>query len=602
MEKVNKNNENVRRAMYKVYNKKCYITGEPIKYREMQIDHIIPESLKNNEIELKKALKKYGLSNTFDLDSLYNLAPTDSYENRRKGGKQYTVAATLHYLEIASDKVQKIQEEIKWSKKNEKFDFDSSKVKSYIDDIDEVDEKKKTIEKLFDFITNDDNKFAKCNQTYVYDEKIVYKRYTERIALEAILPQYNDCETEAVLYFKTLKLRDCKIILDNKIILTELFSGINTNPELSIRGFIIDEKITTQSENIEIRLGNNSVRLSYDDVKMLCEVIDDYSEAYIKRIKDIERILQTQKFELSRRKNCYKLFEISGSEWMELIRFVRKHDVDRGFSKWHIFDAESGGSMIKVYTNRTQEKYKEGYHSIFKIERHEDTVLYPTLTSNNYIVTWEFTEDLDKKSIEAINDRENWNAAYACEWFENKLINKVISSKKQSFFSNMRKIPEQLIPKAVDRVKYILSSEINNYDEFKDTIELLQVHFHMRARQKYLLDKEDLQGIYEIYLKMLYRFKRLDKHYICQKLYIKSGCNREELLSEIQKLKDEVQKTIVSGYRIDLLFRGLCRQLMLNKLTLEQKEIEKIFSVITGIIEIYNRETLLEKYAVDFTY
>lgn len=52
MRKVNKDNENVKYAIYNVYGGKCFYTNKPLDYISMQIDHIMPESLATNKKNL----------------------------------------------------------------------------------------------------------------------------------------------------------------------------------------------------------------------------------------------------------------------------------------------------------------------------------------------------------------------------------------------------------------------------------------------------------------------------------------------------------------------------------------------------------------------
>lgn len=57
----------VRMAIWKVYNGKDYYKSEPIKFREMEIDHIIPKDYfkEINSQKLKKLLSDLDLSSDF---------------------------------------------------------------------------------------------------------------------------------------------------------------------------------------------------------------------------------------------------------------------------------------------------------------------------------------------------------------------------------------------------------------------------------------------------------------------------------------------------------------------------------------------------------
>ena len=219
MDKVDKNNQYVRLAIWEVYNRRCFYTGEPLKYNDMQLDHIIPESYARKKDDLKRIIKKSGLYDDFELDSLYNLVPTSSYENRRKSDKEFEINAMLHYLNLAKDNVSKIREKAEKLKRTSNFDKNISMVKAYVDGEYDSKKRKQILEDIFSFVSDEKSNFENIEETYERDNEQIFKKYINEIGLEAIMPRYNNLETSCILYFRTLKVRDCMLLLDNKIIL-----------------------------------------------------------------------------------------------------------------------------------------------------------------------------------------------------------------------------------------------------------------------------------------------------------------------------------------------------------------------------------------------
>ena len=122
----------------------------------MELDHIIPESYKNRKDDLKRVIEECGLPDDFELDSLFNLVPTNKYENRRKSDKELSLSAKLHYLGLARDNVSVIEQRIEELKKSRNFDKNISMVKIHIDG--EKNEKKREaiIENIINFVSNED--------------------------------------------------------------------------------------------------------------------------------------------------------------------------------------------------------------------------------------------------------------------------------------------------------------------------------------------------------------------------------------------------------------------------------------------------------------
>ncbi|WP_276309646.1 HNH endonuclease, partial [Peribacillus acanthi] len=65
----------LRRAIFEVYDSKCFYTGDPLDFSNMELDHIIPRSYKEKVIGLKKIIKDCDLPRDFHVDSLINLVP-----------------------------------------------------------------------------------------------------------------------------------------------------------------------------------------------------------------------------------------------------------------------------------------------------------------------------------------------------------------------------------------------------------------------------------------------------------------------------------------------------------------------------------------------
>lgn len=428
---VNKNDEKVRRALYEAYGRKTFYTNEPIDYIDMEIDHILPESLKKDKEKFQEICKEYELEN-FELNSLYNLVPTNKYENRTKSNKLLDKSAIIYYLQRAKEKVPEIERKIMENRDKFKYERNLSGMMEYINN---QNDKQYEIERLLNYIENKDDIFNEYEEIYKFHsldgvrEKEIFKKYTKRLGIEMIIPQYDDCEVSCIIYFKTIKLRDCKFILDNKFILSSLFKGLNTDPKYGLRGFIsyhkdiISELNKDEVKYFKINLGSNEIELCTEDIYSLCEVIDSVAKVYIERIKEIEKKLRVEMFPVSKVRNSYQIASITSEELIRILKFIKRHDVDNGDGKWDIFDSRQTNN-IAIYTEGNR-LLNDGYHSFFFIEKNEETIYYPLNSNSNYIITWRLIQDFDTRGVKHINCKETWNGIESYEWFVNELLRKV---------------------------------------------------------------------------------------------------------------------------------------------------------------------------------
>lgn len=608
MKRVNKNEEYVRRAIWDIYNHRCFYTGKILSYTDLELDHIIPESVISKEDILIKIIEDCELDNNFEINSLYNLVPTSRFENRRKSDNTFNPKSCIYFLELARKNVPAIEKRIEELRRKNKIENSISVLKGNVDEETDREKKEKIIENIFNFVSNEKQDFDEIEQIYEVDSELVYKKYAKRIGLEAIIPKYNSPSTKCIIHFRTLKVRDCMIVLDNKTIITELFSGLFMDPEYGTRGFIEflneeNDKNEEGKKNLDsalIHIGNNKVYLSNDDIITFCEVIDSYGKKYIEAIDNIESLLKTKSFPLSRRENNYKLITLSNEVWYKLVKYAYNHDADNGNSDWHIFDRN--WFSIKVFTNKEHTKYNIGYHAFFNSEYDEDIVFYEGLASKYKTITWEFVEPSENKDSPCINKRESWDAEYAYKWLLEEYIPLVLGKKNSDkvLKKKNKDIDDILRNSEFNYFNYLGDIKIRSIDDLISTVTLLQIHYYRKPNNKYRLSKEDFIGIYTSILLCVNKSKTIDLHYICEKLSVYNCKTTEKLTEMIEiQIKNTSEKTVI-GFDIDNLFRTLGVLLKDDKIDVSCEDIKIIRENIDSFITIYDREVLLEKYAINF--
>lgn len=123
---------------------KCFYCYTDIEFKDLHIDHIIPESLSGHE--LKELILEYGLSKAFTVNSFENLVPTHRICNQRKTDDILNKGTILYYLGLNAKKVESIKVEINKLRRKTYFNSLSSKIASALEqDYINVDELKKII-------------------------------------------------------------------------------------------------------------------------------------------------------------------------------------------------------------------------------------------------------------------------------------------------------------------------------------------------------------------------------------------------------------------------------------------------------------------------
>lgn len=98
-----------RSAIWAAHSKRCAYCGNPIQLQDLEIDHIIPESVGWDAMRLASLRRDFGLPEGFQLNSLENFLPAHRRCNSVKKDRVFNEASARFFLAIAKDKVLKIE-------------------------------------------------------------------------------------------------------------------------------------------------------------------------------------------------------------------------------------------------------------------------------------------------------------------------------------------------------------------------------------------------------------------------------------------------------------------------------------------------------------
>lgn len=101
-----------REAIWLAYDRKCAYTRQLLDISSFHLDHILPESLADDPLELSKTLLKLGLPAGFDLYDYANLAPCQPGANLQKAALVLDPAHIHFFLGVAAAKKPVVEENL----------------------------------------------------------------------------------------------------------------------------------------------------------------------------------------------------------------------------------------------------------------------------------------------------------------------------------------------------------------------------------------------------------------------------------------------------------------------------------------------------------
>lgn len=97
-------------AVFNAHGERCWLCREPVMFLEMEVDHILPESLGHTP-KLSDVLTDFGLPPEFDLNSYENLMPACRRCNGRKRDTVFRATPAIQLeLQYASERVDRARE------------------------------------------------------------------------------------------------------------------------------------------------------------------------------------------------------------------------------------------------------------------------------------------------------------------------------------------------------------------------------------------------------------------------------------------------------------------------------------------------------------
>ena len=97
-----------RLAIWEAYGRVCLYCEEPIYWRDLEIDHILPEDLQDKPDELKEWKQRLNLGADYPLNDFPNWAASHHGCNKKKGNR--VSPRLLFFIETAEPKARKARQ------------------------------------------------------------------------------------------------------------------------------------------------------------------------------------------------------------------------------------------------------------------------------------------------------------------------------------------------------------------------------------------------------------------------------------------------------------------------------------------------------------
>lgn len=580
----------VRVAIWEVYeHMNSYAKDDLLDFREMEIDHIIPQSAYEKPEKLKKILDTLRLPADFEMNSLKNYTPTRRKQNLGKSNKVSDnivisqMAAALNEAAEKEDKILKKIEEyhmkndvistaanIAVNLKNAKEKFDV--VDIILDEIDDFEIREKV---LASGLKPTDNE--------------IYIKSTAKISLYGNLPNISDMTPCCYLNFRTLKLRNCTIRIAGKEILNSLSWGIDTPIHENLRRYIS----VNGDELYNIVLDGCYFNLDYNDTNELANVLDSYCKEYIKKIKVCENKYDIGEFKCTIDGNI-RLFTLNQSVCSCIFNYI-KHNPQTGNVR-----LECNLNMIKLYSTN------ESLHAIIMLSQGEFYFWYNEPEFWFELLPYYVGDDM------YINKEEWWSPRQVRDWFMQELIPNVIKFncpqkrkllKRHSFTINNNKIIKNInndiMKHSFTGKKVINVEKIHNKNKLLELINDLQLFYNINGHQfLYLIDNN--VGVYNVLYKLLQEAKlpQYSYEYISGKLDFSTEARKDILLQEIAThMKDITLNSKISFCEIEYVFRCIGECIKKNTVDIAYSTFAEIKELLKYTVHIYNIRVLIEKYS-----
>lgn len=546
----------VRTALWEVYGYEDFYRGEKIKYREMEIDHIIPVHSFDNKEELARLLKDVGAPIDFECDSLFNYVPTRRGTNIQKSNK-INKARIIDALEAAKKNYDEVLRKIEKYNKDVEITETAAQLSQKLKYMEDED-MEQAIDIILDDIFDYEDEY-KTNEIFC-SEKTISMSYS-KISFKGTLPDFQNMNAKCSFEFRSLKIRNCLFTVYGNNNIYKLFSGVHTDIKYGYRAFI---KKNMMNNEYFITLNNTIFVLPEADTKQLCEIIDKYYDEFINSLNEIDNKHNLSNYEVCR--DGIVLFKTSYYFYMLLSNIVDKIKSINDFN---------------IFIDRFQIRIEQGMKLCAIISLVQ-------INSSCGVGEPEIQFVLKPYYIhEASRNEKFWTVQETTNWIDNVLIKELAKHLKNKSSPD---ICSAL--KKCENVQFDYNRICSN-DDLMKVVCKLQDYYSLNTCK--LPCSDIYNGLINLLTK--YKLEQDSLDYICSHL---DNCKDiEDIIPTLQKNSISKERYIDSK-EIEIVLRLWIETLRHITQKIQYIDIKNAVESLKKIIVYYNKNQLLKKYNIDF--
>lgn len=560
----------VRCALWLAYDKKDGYKDDIISYREMVIDHIVPQYVFEDEQRKNETLEALGLDGSFEQDSLENYLPTRRGPNGDKSNNIdiILIKQCLDKAKMKKAKVMKLIEEY-----NKETDLITAAVN--VARLADNEEKK---QEAVDIIFDEEEEFE---NEYMDVLKDSYRESISRVCIYAHLPSIENMRPGCSFEFRPVKLRACTVSISHEELFENLFVGVR-EIDLENRRFI---SYKMEDGSYRISLGGCFFCLNKKEALELCELIDRYNARYFKKLEELENIYSLDGMKINEFSEI-KICTISKSFCKVVFQAI---DFFISSKEWEMF--ERNRMMIKVFTEK-EEAYDFGYHAMFQI-RNENIDFWDEEGNVGVYLKTHYKENYFYMSSKAW-----WTPIQARKWLYEELFPKCLQwyfkSRRCKDYKKMDFICEARKYYSPEQSRQLNIKDRMDINELIQCISKLQIFYAIPSNRRICLDDKSkrVYKILDILLK--YCTNKLHIQFFREKLGVTISTERQ-LREEVLKLCREERKTL-TYLQIDMLLRCCMECLENGNVKLNATANREMWEALEVLILEYNYHMQRERF------
>jgi len=317
-------------------------------------------------------------------------------------------------------------------------------------------------------------------------------------SLSAIVPDRRFARASAAISFARPDVAGMTLTVGHTWLLKKFLFGTNAPLTPKYRGFIAGA-LPQNPDQYLVDLPNCRIHFQEEGAREIAGVADLLTHVMRDALVELETEWSAVDFPFVRwAGNKVALAAIDESVWHAIGRFAEAHDVNKGTTPWHMFDADR--NVLKPYHKHSTEQHDAGYHAIVYATKIDELSI-----GREVVLLWQ-PDGLEPN--QTFSQRGDWSCEYVLEWLTVSLIPAVKQWVYEREFGNGWKLPwrakqARAFAEHLDSlfvVRDLREPPLMRHDTWcasiVESVEALQIFFHARGEPAPFIRRHEMEALY----------------------------------------------------------------------------------------------------------